>query len=188
MNKIYITMALILFCICCVVGVLTKKSYVDDTSVRDYIDNEQLELFVVEDFNNEFEDDENVKNLDMLTERSDYIVRVRVNSDCERYLHSEMSVSRVEVLENYKGSTDEYIYVLEPIGVFKFEEGMRIQSVDNYYWMRDGEEYILFLDKYKDKHIGRDKYIYMPISASRGQYCITDKANPHPFDTPLFRQ
>lgn len=188
MNKLYITMVLILFLICCAVGALIKKSYVDDTSVRDYIDNEQLEVFLVEDFNNTFEADENVKNLDMLEERSDCIVRVRVNPDCERYLYSDMSVSRAEVLENYKGSTDEYIYVIEPVGVHKSEEGMSIQSFDNYQWMRDGEEYILFLDKYKDKHVGRDEYIYLPVSASKGQYCITDTANPYPSDTLPFHQ
>ncbi len=174
MNKIYIASVLILFCICLVIGIFTKKSYIDDTSFRKYIDSNEVEFNEYEDINNQFVKDSDVKNLDMLDEQSDCIVRVCVEPECERYLYSNMSVSQAKVLENYKGNTGDYIYIVEPIGVYKNENNIWVDAVWGYYWMRDGEEYILFLDKYSNMHIGRDEYIYLPVSASRGHYCITD--------------
>lgn len=161
---------------CVIIGIIVRNSFQNDVSPRMYIDNPRYKVNIVSNFNNCYILPEAVEDLNDLESPSDVIVKIKVNSNNERYMHSMQTVTEANVMEIYKGNIeDEKIYILEP--VCYFNEGDFVISTDGYYWLREDEEYIMFLKKYEDIHIGKAKYIYMPVCATYGQFCLSKEFN-----------
>lgn len=162
--------------ICIIMGIYVRHSFQNDVSPRMYIDNPRYKANITTNFNNCYILPEEIKDLDALENASDVIVKIKVNSENKRYMHSMQTVTEADVMEIYKGDIeDEKIYILEPICYFK--EGDYVMSTDGYYWLREDEEYIMFLKRYEDIHVGKAKYIYLPACVAYGQFCLSKEIN-----------
>lgn len=173
MNKrqkiILICFASIVMVVVVIIGLVTRNSMVDDLSQSQYIDKDIM-LQVWPEYNGVFKDDE-IKTFDDLKESAEIIVKVKVDPDNKRTYFSDMTVSTVDVIQVYKGNIeDASISVIEPI--FYYTEGNYIASIEEYYWMREDTEYILFLKKLKDAHIGKHQMIYLPTTGRYSKYNI----------------
>lgn len=162
---------------CVIIGIIVRHSFHNDVSPRMYIDNPRYKVRISSSApNNCYILPEAVEDLNDLESPSEVIVKIKVNSNNERYMHSMQTVTEANVMEIYKGDIeDEKIYILEPVCYFK--EGDFVISTDGYYWLREDEEYIMFLKKYEDIHIGKAKYIYIPVCAAYGQFCLSKEFN-----------
>lgn len=189
-RKIIIGLFLLMFVFSLFVCILTRKSLVNNLSPRPYIDSEEYDIFSIPDMNNNYMQAASIRSYLDLMEASDLVVRLKVNDENERYYHTGQTVTEAEVLETYKGTSGEQIYILEPIA---YDSGSII-STENYYWIRDNEEYIIFLKQYNDIHLGKETKIYIPTSAGYGQYCITKDyetckiSNESSFDTEKYHR
>lgn len=151
-------------------GIITKNSMSDNLSPRPYIDDEYI-FCSIPDMNQNYMSNTSIRSYSDLMDASDLVVRLEVSNENERYFHTNQTVTEANVLEVYKGTSDEQIYILEPI---VYENGCII-STEGYYWLRDNEEYVFFLKQFDDVHIGKDNKIYIPTSAGYGQYCLSNE-------------
>lgn len=162
--------------ICAVIGIIVRHSFQNDLSPCMYIDNPRYKARIDYDMNNCYILPEAVEDLDDLESPSDVIVKIKVNSENERYMHTGQTVTEANIMEIYKGDIEaEKIYILEPI--YYFKAGDRVCSTEGYYWLREDEEYIMFLKRYEDIHVGKAKYIYIPVCAAYGQFCLSKEFN-----------
>lgn len=157
--------------VCIVVGIFTRKSYVDDIEQRQYM-NGGYRIESIPLGSDDVYEDERIRSFEELENQAEVIVRVRVNKDERREFNMNLTITNVEVVEVYKGDVEEEnIYVIEPI--YYYSEGDYIFS-QLYYWMNEEDEYILYLDKIKDMHLGKQEYIYNPTTLHLSKY-NTDK-------------
>jgi hypothetical protein len=153
-------------------ALVTRGSFVDDISQKSYIDSDEKEIKENLDLNDAFKF-RDVDYLSELIESADAIVKVKVNADSERNFFADNTISEVSVMDVYKGNIeDESISVIEP--VYYWAEGDVILATEGYYWMREGQEYILFLQELEDAHLGNHKMIYLPTSTKFSKYNIKE--------------
>lgn len=158
-----------LFC----VGVVVRNSFVDDTDARRIIESEKYNIEYIDDLNHCFVDSEKIDTIENLVEMTDAVVKISTDKEKTRYFHSMMTVSEVTVEEVLCGDVDaDTIYILEPIGYYA--DGDLVISMGEYNWIKDDDTYVMFLRKYKDKHIGRDDNIYLPVDTKYSKYNISE--------------
>lgn len=166
-NKKALCIAAVL--IICLVGLSVKgydvkKSFADDTDVREYMENNELKFesnpYPYSEINDIFADYNDIKDYDDLDRVSPVIVKVHTEPDLKREIYYQCILSQAVVDQVYKGTTlckDDIIDIFEP---FDLSSDYKIVSDDGYNLMNDGEEYILFLLPLKDSNYSRQKTVY----------------------------
>lgn len=169
-NKTIICIMAVILIIAIAVGLITRFSYVDDLSQMEYMDNDEKRTELIAELNGVYIDDK-IDSIEDLVETADVIVKVTVSPDYDRVYNTDMTISYVDIIDIYKGDIEgKTASVIEPI--FYFADGDYIASINGYSWMKEEEEYILFLTKLKDAHLGNDEYIYIPTTARYSKYSI----------------
>ncbi len=168
-----------------IIGIITRNSFIDNLEQRKYM-NGSYEIQIAPDLNNVYYSGY-VDNIDDIEEISDVIIRAKVKSNTDRKYNSGMTITNLDVLEIYKGEIEtEDIYIIEPI-CYLNEAGF-ISSIMGYYWMNDNDEYILFLDKHKDAHLGDydDIYIFTTIQYSKFNLSVPDDMKNAQVQYPIY--
>ena len=180
---LFVTIAILIVSV--LIGIVTRNSFIDNLEQREYM-NGNYEIQIAPDLNNVYYSG-NVDNVNDIEEISDVIIKAKVKSNVDRNYNSGMTITNVDVLEIYKGEIGtEEIYIIEPI-CYLSEPGF-ISSVMGYYWMNDNDEYILFLDKCEDVHLGGydDIYIFTTIQYSKFNLSIPDDMKNAQVQYPIY--
>jgi hypothetical protein len=163
-----------------VMGLQTRKSFVDDVEIGNYLNQEELKFSIrddVSDITQSFVDMESIKSVEDLEEVSPIIVKVKVNKEASRKMYSDDTLTTVEVLEVMKGQVDKKeILVFEPIDINHLEGADYVNSTDGYNWMNDDEEYILYLRPLKAANYSKDKIVYLPTTTLFSKYSNSQKS------------
>ncbi|MDR2834195.1 MAG: hypothetical protein LBV67_10815 [Streptococcaceae bacterium] len=161
-------------------GLQTRKSFVDDVEIGNYLNQEELKFSIrddVSDITQSFVDMESIKSVEDLEEVSPIIVKVKVNKEASRKMYSDDTLTTVEVLEVMKGQVDKKeILVFEPIDINHLEGADYVNSTDGYNWMNDDEEYILYLRPLKAANYSKDKIVYLPTTTLFSKYSNSQKS------------
>lgn len=172
MNKYIVGVSTGILIITIIIGIITRQSFEDNISQKSYIDNDEFQVMIIHEYNDVYKD-YMMKTLSDVEAYSDVIVKVSVDESSTRDYFSDMTISRVNVEKVYKGDISESeINIIEPIYVFSSEEKDFIMSMDGYYWMRQGNEYILFMNELDDLCIGEDDKIYIPTTSLFSKYNV----------------
>lgn len=172
MNKILLGMSSVVLILTIIIGIFTRQSFVDNVSQEPYIDNEDVNVMITHEYNDVYKD-YMVKTISDIEDLSDIIVKVSVDNNDLRNYFCDMTISKVKVEYVYKGNINENkINIIEPI--YYTPEGDFAMSTDGYYWMRSGNEYILFIDELNDIGIGDDNKIYIPTTSLFSKYNINN--------------
>ena len=157
-----------IFSIC--VGIITKKSYVDNLDQRKYmIDDYIIHRIVAIDEEYYCGDITEISDIEDI---SDTIVKVRIDSNNDRIYKKNNTLTLADIVEVYKGDIDtESIYIIEPI--YYFQAGDCIMCYEGYYWMYDEDEYILFLNKQKDPNLCEHDDVFVLTTTNYSKYNIT---------------
>ncbi|MBO5425229.1 MAG: hypothetical protein J6A25_06930 [Lachnospiraceae bacterium] len=180
-NRLYCKISMAFVCIVLIVvfclSFAVRKSFINDLEQRQYMNNN----YPVEhhaDLNGAYYSGD-IREVSTLEEISDVIVRVSVNKEIPRNYNMEMTITNVDVLEIYKGNiATEDIYVAEPICYVN--EGDFVGAMIGYYWMEEETEYILFLNRVQDVHLGEYDDIYINSTLMYSKY---NTKEPNDLDT-----
>ncbi|WP_044742739.1 MULTISPECIES: hypothetical protein [unclassified Anoxybacillus] len=172
-----VTMCLLIGSI--VFGILTKKSFTDNTI--------PLNLSKFKNASISINDEENItdkyfsndiNNLKELMNKSDLIVKGQISDVRKNYnqaLKTKFKVNQI-IKSDEKSKNITYIYVFEPSN-FHFNNYV---IVSGYNVMKENEEYLLFLkhldvpDGYKYKH--DEAITFIPVSTYYGKYQLSGNA------------
>lgn len=192
-NKIYLAFLGIVIFLSIGVGVLTRFSYVqEDVSVGNYLDEaDKYKVSLDEDPKYlEIYFDNMIDNLSQLKEESDVIVKVRAS--IERLNYMRAILSRVDVLEVYKGSDvkkGDHIYLYEPSN---FSAASFYYVMGGYNIMQSGQEYIVFLKHLKIpegyRYKGNEAVSFVPISTYYGKYPMNGIGTPNLINEDLIKK
>lgn len=166
-TNIYFT---ILFCIvilCSCIGVVIRNSYVGYTSFEEMENKENLQEYYVQ-LTEEDDYFDSIENYNDLERSADVIARVSATSDRKMFPHTS-TLTEVMVVEVYKGEiqSEESIFIYEP-AVFSYSVSKSYRSSGGYQMMKEGEEYIVFLQKLKTakgyKMSEKEKSTFLPTT------------------------
>ncbi|SKA92217.1 hypothetical protein SAMN05428976_11912 [Clostridium sp. USBA 49] len=182
MNKKNIAFAIIfvgVFVSMIVLGILTRKSYVNDIDVNRYINDESMNLSIStyqEDITKVFTKFEDLNSIEDLEKVSPIIVRAQVDSQTSRNRYYLTTLTTVKVVKVYKGDINsDLISIFEPIDIVNITDANDIvDSLDGYNWMKEDKEYILFLRPLKDSHYTDGDTVYLPTSTILSKYQIDE--------------
>lgn len=162
-----------------VFGILTKKSFTDNTI--------PLNLSKFKDASISINDEENItdkyfnndiNNLKELINKSDMIVKGQISGVRKNYnqaLKTKFKINQI-IKSGDKSKNIKYIYIFEPSN-FHFDNYV---IVSGYNVMKENEEYLLFLkhldvpDGYKYKH--DEAITFIPVSTYYGKYQLSGNA------------
>lgn len=172
MNKYIVGVSTGILIITIIIGIITRQSFEDNISQKPYIDNDEIKVMITHEYNDVYKD-YMIKTLSDVESLSDVIVKVSVDESSARDYFSDMTISRVKVEKVYKGDISENeINVIEPIYYWYNDVEGFIMSMDGYYWMRQENEYILFMNELDDLCIGEDDKIYIPTTSLFSKYNV----------------
>lgn len=166
-----------------VLGVLTRRSYINDININSYINDKNINFSTSkyeEDITKVFTKFEDLSTLEDLEEVSPIIVKVKVESELPRNRYYLTTLTTVRILEVLKGDINkDLISIFEPIDVTNIiDSNDVVTSLDGYNWLKEGNEYILFLRSLKDSHYSHDSVVYLPTTTILSKYGINrDKAS-----------
>ncbi len=193
----------ILFCVvllCCGIGIIVRNTYVGYTSFEQMENKENLQKYYVQ-LTEEDDRFATIENYDDLKGRADVIAKVSATDKRRMFPHTT-TLTEVVVVETYKGKIEsgQSIFIYEP-AVFSYSVSKSYRSGGGYQMMKQGEEYIVFLQKLKAakgyKMSKNEKQTFLPISAlfskfpmkkgsvkliskkkiNNGKYCYADVEN-----------
>lgn len=162
-----------------VLGILTRRSYVNDIDANRYFNDKSINLSIStyeEDITKVFIKFENLNSMRDLEKVSPIIVRVQVDSQAPRNRYYLTTLTTVKIIKVYKGDiNEELISIFEPIDVINMTDtDNMVGSLDGYNWMNKDKEYILFLRPLKDSHYGHGDIVYLPTSTILSKYQIDE--------------
>lgn len=161
----------ILFCVvllCSCVGVVVRNSYVGYTSFEEMENKENLREYYVQ-LTKEDDYFDSIESYDDLEQSADVIAKVSATNDRKLFPHTATQ-TEVVVVEAYKGEVQsgQSIFVYEP-AVFSYSVSKSYRSGGGYQMMKEGEEYIVFLQKLKTaegyKMSEKEKNTFLPTTA-----------------------
>jgi hypothetical protein len=174
-HKIYLVSLGIMILLSVVFGVFTRFSFANDVSVGNYLENGDTYKVSFNDdpaylgiyFNN------SIATLSQLEDQSDVIVKVRLTN--ERLNHMRAILSKVNVLDVYKGNDvqkGDSIYIYEPSNFF----ASSYYVMGGYNIMHEDQAYIVFLKHIKIpegyRYKGNEAISFIPVSTYYGKYPV----------------
>lgn len=174
---------LIVFIVAIILGVYTKKSFVNDIYNNHYFEDKKIILSTYEQKFEEGKDElvnyEDISSVNDLINKSDCVLKIKLIDEDKRKNCATSMLSKVQIIKVYKGKLlkKQNIMLLEFIEPTK----TRILSVDGYNAIKSGKEYIVFLKEYKNRHYTiehnpkekmKTDSVYVPISPILGKYPV----------------
>lgn len=183
-NKILIIFMSAVLLMSVIVGIATRKSYSNNLDLgRRMQQADSLSFLDHDDFVKTYFDN-NINGLSQLKEKSDVIVKVRATDD--RQMISQTILSKVEILDVYKGANlkeGDAIYIYEP----NYFINNSYTAMYGYNLLVNNNEYVFFLKKLKVpdgyKYKGKEKISYMPVSTIYSKYATNGEAKTEVVNT-----
>lgn len=190
-NYIFIAFIVVSLIGCIFIGILTKKSYVNDTDINLLNKNSKKLNVAIEPVRKNYFNT-NIKNYDDLSNSSDYILKVKTTNDRKNL--NKTLLTKCEVIKTYKSKNSnkvkKYIYIYEPSTVFIHYD--LFLSAGGYVYMKPSNEYYVFLKDlklpkgYRSSSLEKDSFMYTNPEFSKFNASnddITAVYNKKDFDT-----
>lgn len=167
-TTIYFVIILCVVLLCSCIGIIIRNTYVGYTSFEQMENKENLQEYYVRVTE---EDDQFVaiEKYDDLEGTADVIAKVSATDKRRMFPHTT-TLTEVVVVETYKGKIEsgQSIFIYE-LAVFSYSVSKSYRSSGGYQMMKQGEEYIVFLQKLKTakgyKMSEKEKNTFLPTTA-----------------------
>lgn len=178
--KILIAAFGLVIVVCIFVGRITSGSYIDNVELEKYLSNKKLKVeycgMGYDPLTNRgYLDNDEIKSInDLMIGEDIIVVKAKIDSSFERKIYYECILSKIEIVDCYKGNLvkGDKVNVFEPVDC-RFEN--QILCTDGYSMMQKDKEYILFLKNLKNTFYGTDKYVYAPSSTLYSKYAVDNE-------------